>query len=82
MEEYDGLISEEFRETDVELFTGIMKRAFDEDTRRHLGESAGGPEGYDTGKFPDTKIWRTEPALPGAGNFFFILAKPAPMSLR
>lgn len=36
---------------DVSTMTAIMKRAFDEDTRRHLGEEAGGPSGYDNGEF-------------------------------
>lgn len=36
---------------DVPAMTKIMKRAFDEDTRRHLGREAGGPPGYDNGEF-------------------------------
>lgn len=28
-----------------------MKKAFDEDARRHLGEESGGPPGYDDGTF-------------------------------
>lgn len=36
---------------DVNELTGIMKRAFDEDTKRHLGMEAGGPPGYDNGEF-------------------------------
>ena len=28
-----------------------MKRAFDEDSRRHLNEPTGGPDGYDNGDF-------------------------------
>lgn len=51
MTEYGGLGFRDFRETDVEVFTPLMKRAFDEDTRRHLGEPAGGPPGYDNGDF-------------------------------
>lgn len=38
-------------EEDVTELTGIMKRAFDEDTRRHLGREEGGPPGYDNGEF-------------------------------
>ena len=51
MEYFAGLQFRDFEETDVTLFTGIMKRAFDEDTRRHLGEASGGPPGYDNGDF-------------------------------
>lgn len=29
----------------------VMERAFDEDTRIHLGEKKGGPDGYDDGNF-------------------------------
>lgn len=36
---------------DVDAMTVIMKKAFDEDTRRHLGKEAGGPPGYDNGDF-------------------------------
>lgn len=36
---------------DIEELTAIMKRAFDEDTRIHLGKEAGGPPGYDDGSF-------------------------------
>ncbi|MCI8865400.1 MAG: GNAT family N-acetyltransferase [Lachnospiraceae bacterium] len=31
--------------------TKIMERAFDEDTRIHLGEETGGPDGYNNGVF-------------------------------
>lgn len=31
--------------------TRIMKRAFDDDAKRHLGEDSGGPPGYDNGDF-------------------------------
>ena len=51
MEYFAGLQFRDFEETDVTLFTGIMKRAFDEDARRHLGEESGGPPGYDNGDF-------------------------------
>lgn len=39
------------REEDIPALTHIMKRAFDEDTRIHLGEPTGGPPGYDNGDF-------------------------------
>jgi len=51
MEHYAGLQFRNFEATDVALFTGIMKHAFDEDTRIHLGEESGGPPGYDNGDF-------------------------------
>lgn len=41
----------EFRSTDIDSMTKIMKRAFDEDTRIHLNEPEGGPDGYDNGDF-------------------------------
>lgn len=36
---------------DIEELTTIMKRAFDEDARIHLGRESGGPPGYDDGSF-------------------------------
>jgi len=51
VEYFNGLQFRNFEKTDVALFTGIMKRAFDEDTKRHLGEESGGPPGYDNGDF-------------------------------
>lgn len=47
----ENLKFEPFSGGDVELLTPIMKRAFDEDTRRHLHEDSGGPPGYDNGDF-------------------------------
>lgn len=49
----------EFTENDVEEITMIMKRAFDEDSRRHLNEETGGPEGYDNGDF--LRKWALHP---------------------
>ena len=51
MDEPEALQFEIFQEDDVGLITVIMKRAFDEDTRRHLNEEHGGPPGYDNGDF-------------------------------
>jgi predicted acetyltransferase len=51
MELYKGLEFVEFVEQDVELLTPIMKRAFDEDAKRHLNKESGGPDGYDDGEF-------------------------------
>lgn len=42
---------EKVSQSDVQNLTKIMKRAFDEDTRRHLGRECGGPTGYDNGEF-------------------------------
>lgn len=36
---------------DVAEATAVMKRAFDDDSRRHLKRETGGPPGYDTGEF-------------------------------
>lgn len=38
-------------ELHINELTKIMERAFDEDTRIHLGEEKGGPDGYDDGNF-------------------------------
>jgi hypothetical protein len=51
MKVFNGLQFDRFYEKDIELLTPIMKRAFDEDARRHLNESTGGPDGYDNGNF-------------------------------
>lgn len=45
------LILKEFNGTMIPQMTPIMKRAFDEDTRLHLNEATGGPDGYDDGSF-------------------------------
>lgn len=59
MEQYAGLHFREFEAADVALFTGIMKRAFDEDSRIHLGKESGGPPGYDNGDF--LRQWALHP---------------------
>lgn len=51
MENFNGFVFEKITEEDVAELTKVMKRAFDEDTKRHLGEEAGGPPGYDNGDF-------------------------------
>ena len=51
MKRFENLEFDSFTERDVETITPIMKRAFDEDTRRHTGKPAGGPPGYDDGSF-------------------------------
>jgi GNAT superfamily N-acetyltransferase len=42
---------QEMVEEDIPLVTPIMKRAFDDDARKHLGKESGGPPGYDDGEF-------------------------------
>jgi hypothetical protein len=51
MSNYKGLLFEPFTEDDIDIYSPIMKRSFDEDTKRHIGELAGGPDGYDNGEF-------------------------------
>lgn len=51
MEIYHGIEFEKVTKDDVMDMTEIMKRAFDEDTKRHLGKECGGPPGYDNGDF-------------------------------
>lgn len=51
MKTYKNLVFEELTEKDIDILTPIMKRAFDEDTRIHLGRECGGPPGYDNGDF-------------------------------
>ena len=48
-----------FTESDIEPVTPIMKRAFDEDSRRHLDGAEGGPPGYDNGDF--LRKWALHP---------------------
>ena len=59
MKKFENLEFDPFTEGDVETITPIMKRAFDEDTRRHTGKSAGGPPGYDDGSF--LRHWALHP---------------------
>lgn len=51
MKRYGDLGFEILEEKDIDILTPIMERAFDEDTRIHLNEPKGGPEGYDNGDF-------------------------------
>ena len=41
----------EIREEDIAELTSVMTRAFDDDSRKHLGADRGGPDGYDNGDF-------------------------------
>jgi ribosomal protein S18 acetylase RimI-like enzyme len=36
---------------DIPELTKVMTRAFDDDSKRHLGKPKGGPDGYDNGDF-------------------------------
>jgi GNAT superfamily N-acetyltransferase len=38
-------------ERDIPALAGVMKRAFDDDAQKHLGQPEGGPPGYDDGGF-------------------------------
>jgi GNAT superfamily N-acetyltransferase len=38
-------------EDDIPELTRVMTRAFDDDSRKHLGVEKGGPDGYDNGDF-------------------------------
>lgn len=51
MKTYQELVFEEINEEDISILSPIMKRAFDEDTRIHIGKECGGPNGYDNGDF-------------------------------
>ena len=64
------------REQDIEALTPIMRRAFDEDTRLHLGLPAGGPQGYDDGSF-----LRRYGLHPGACLLYTSCRICAPMSI-
>ena len=46
-----NLVVEEIAGVDVPALTRVMRRAFDDDSKRHLGVEKGGPEGYDDGEF-------------------------------
>ncbi len=41
----------EIEENDIPLLIPVMKRAFDDDAQKHLGQERGGPPGYDDGEF-------------------------------
>jgi GNAT superfamily N-acetyltransferase len=41
----------EIEEPDILALTRVMKRAFDDDAQKHLGQETGGPPGYDDGEF-------------------------------
>lgn len=47
----NNLVFKPITQDDIQPLTDIMKKSFDEDARRHLGEKSGGPPGYDDGTF-------------------------------
>ena len=51
MDKCEGLELLPLAEKDLGPLTEIMIRAFDHDTKIHLGEEKGGPDGYDDGSF-------------------------------
>lgn len=51
MKRFGELTFELLEEKDINVLTSIMERAFDEDTRMHLNEPKGGPDGYNNGEF-------------------------------
>lgn len=51
MQQQLDLQFEPFLESDIPELTGVMTRAFDDDSRKHLGVDRGGPDGYDNGNF-------------------------------
>jgi len=50
MENFGGLGFRKFEKSDLDLFTQMFKKAFDNDSQIHLGID-GGPEGYENGDF-------------------------------
>ena len=44
-------------EEDLEQVVPIMRRAFDDDAQKHLGQEKGGPPGYDDGEFFHTWLF-------------------------
>lgn len=45
---------------DLPELTAVMTRAFDDDSRKHLGKERGGPPGYDDGSFFETWLFGYE----------------------
>ena len=45
------LTFQKIEESDIPSLTPVMKRAFDDDAQKHLGQQSGGPPGYDDGEF-------------------------------
>lgn len=49
MNKCKGMELQPLTENDIGPLTEIMTRAFDHDTKLHVGEEKGSPEGYDDG---------------------------------
>jgi GNAT superfamily N-acetyltransferase len=49
--EHPELTFEVIEASDIPALTPVMKRAFDDDAQKHLGQESGGPPGYDDGEF-------------------------------
>lgn len=48
---------------DLPRLTEVMKRAFDDDAQKHLGQESGGPPGYDDGEFFRTWLFPYEESV-------------------
>lgn len=51
METYNGLSFEKITKNDIQSLKETMKRAYSEDSKRHLGDESGAPVGYDDENF-------------------------------
>ena len=51
METFNGLNFKVFEESDIDIFSPIMKLAFDEDSKMHRNGEDGGPPGYNNGDY-------------------------------
>ena len=51
MDELGELTFVGMQEADIPSLAPVMKQAFDDDARKHLGQESGGPPGYDDGEF-------------------------------
>jgi GNAT superfamily N-acetyltransferase len=47
----ETLTFRQMQESDIEAISPVMRRAFDDDAQKHLGQPTGGPPGYDDGEF-------------------------------
>ena len=54
---------EKITESDLPRLTEVMKRAFDDDAQKHLGQESGGPPGYDDGEFFRTWLFPFEESI-------------------
>jgi len=61
--ETERLEFEKITEADLPRLTEVMKRAFDDDAQKHLGQKSGGPPGYDEGEFFRTWLFPYEESI-------------------